>query len=74
MRGGREHGHANADLGDEFLGRALADAGDLVELVHGVGEWGDQLVDAGVEDGDVRGQGVMRRSMLAQRKAWWSSK
>src|SRR3954452_1705937 len=35
--------------------------------VRSLGERVDQLVDAGVEDGDVRGQGVD----AAQRKAWW---
>jgi hypothetical protein len=58
MRRGGEHGHRHTDLGDEFLRRALSDAGDLIELVHGVDERGDQVVDARVQGGDVRGEGI----------------
>jgi len=43
-RGG-EPGHVHADLGDEFLGSGLADAGDLIELGHLVCERGDHFID-----------------------------
>jgi len=32
--GSGEPGHVGPDLGDELLGAGLADAGDLIELVH----------------------------------------
>lgn len=31
---GRETGHIGPDLGDEFLGAGLANAGDFIELGH----------------------------------------
>src|SRR4029450_11159010 len=52
VAGGREHGHVDADLGDDALGGALADPGDGVQPVTGHRERGDPLVDAAVQSGD----------------------
>jgi hypothetical protein len=52
VAGGREHRHVDPDLGDDALGRALADPGDGVQPVTGHGERGDHLVDAAVQGGD----------------------
>ena len=47
-----------ADLGDEFLGGAGADTGDLVYPVDHLVMWGGSFGDLRVEGGDVRGQDV----------------
>ncbi len=74
MRRGGERGHPHADLGDEFLGRALSDAGDLIKPHDGVGERGDQLVDGHVEGGDVGGESVDAAQHGRAEEAWWLSK
>ena len=53
MPGGREPGHVRSQLGDEQACGGLADPGDLVQPVDGVGEAGDQLGKLGVELGQV---------------------
>ena len=52
MAGGGEHAHVDTDLGDDALGGPFADPGDGVEMVAGLNERGDHLVDAFVEFGD----------------------
>ena len=56
--GGGELGHVDTDLGDDALGRALADTGDRVEPIAGFTERGDHPVDFTVEVGDRRFQVV----------------
>src|SRR5215213_6394702 len=72
--GGREHGHVDADLGDDDLGGAFADPGDGVQPVTGHRERGDHLVDAAVQGGDgafqvlqvVKGQPDQQRVVVAE--------
>ncbi|MFD0327718.1 hypothetical protein ACFQZC_04495 [Streptacidiphilus monticola] len=72
MAGGGEDGHVGADLGEDDLGGAWADAGDLVDAVDQVeqsgsagggwcGGWvgvGQVLFDPGGEAVDFGGEGV----------------
>lgn len=58
MRGGGERGHVHPKLGDDLLGGAQADTGDLIQLRHRRRERGDHLLDPGVQVGDVSGQRV----------------
>ena len=58
MCGRREHGHVQADLGNEFFGGPDADAGDLVEPLHGVGEGLAVACDRGVQSDEGLGEGV----------------
>lgn len=51
MGGGGEHRHVDPELGDHGLGGPLADPGDGVEAVTGLGERGDDPVDRHVEFG-----------------------
>jgi hypothetical protein len=53
VAGGGEAGHVDPDLGDYAGGGGAADAVDLVEPAHRLGERGDQLLDLGVQRGDV---------------------
>jgi hypothetical protein len=45
-------------LGDDLLGAGGADAGDLIELGHLVGERGDGLADPHGELFDLAGEGI----------------
>ena len=58
MASGGEAGHVGADLGDEFLGAGLADAGDLIELGHLRRERGDRLIDPPGQFLDLGGERV----------------
>ena len=53
MRGGGEPGHVGPDLGEDDVRGGDPDPGDLIELVHRLGERGDQLLDPGLDRGDV---------------------
>ena len=53
MPSGREPGHVRPELGDEQVRSELADPGDLIQPVDGMGERGDQLGELGVELGQV---------------------
>jgi hypothetical protein len=56
VRGGRELAHVDADLGDDYLGGAFADAGDGHKPAHLVSERGDHPVHLGVEAVDTGAQ------------------
>ena len=53
MPSGREPGHVGSQLGEQQAGGGLADPGDLIQPLDGVGERGDQRLELGVELGQV---------------------
>jgi hypothetical protein len=53
MPSGREPGHVRSQLGEQQVCGDLADPGDLIQPVDGMGERGDQLGELGVELGQV---------------------
>jgi hypothetical protein len=53
MRGRREPGHVDADLGDQLCGGHGVNAGDLSKPGRLVGERVDRLLDARVEGSDL---------------------
>jgi hypothetical protein len=65
---GREPGHVRPELGDEQLRGGLADPGNLIQPLDGVGERGDQLLELGVELGEIGVQGVHPAQHLAQQE------
>jgi len=69
VAGGGETGHVGADLGDQFLGAGLADAGDLIQLGHLSRERGDRLIDPPGQRLDLGGQGVGPVEHLVQQVA-----
>ena len=62
MRRGGEHGHVTPISATSSWAEPLSDAGDLIEPGRRRGERGDQLVDPGVQDGDVAVRASMRRA------------
>src|SRR5215217_7818298 len=74
MPSGREPGHVHAELGDEQAGGDLADPGDLIQPINCPGEAGDQLLELGVELGQVGVQLVHSGQHLGEQKACWSVK
>ena len=58
MRVGGEHGHVDADLGEDVLCTDPAHARDFVELVYLVLKRGDQLFDSGSEVVDLGAEPV----------------
>jgi len=60
VRGDREQGHVDPDLGDDHPGCGGADPGDLVQLGDRVSERGDLGVDPGLDGSDVRSSASMR--------------
>ena len=53
MPSGREPGHVRSQLGEQQACGELADPGDLVQPINRPGEAGDQLLELGVELGQV---------------------
>ena len=49
MPGGGEPGHVGADLGEDHIRAGQADAGDLIQPGHRVGERGGVCVDPRIE-------------------------
>ena len=74
MRGGREAGHVDADLGDDALGGPFPDPGDGVEPVTGLAKGSHHPVDhlALVELGDRRFEVVEVIQDHSQHDAWCS--
>jgi hypothetical protein len=58
MPSGREPGHVHAEFGDQQVRGGLADPGDLIQPINRPSEAGDQLLDLGVELGQVGVQGI----------------
>jgi hypothetical protein len=65
---GREPGHVRPELGDEQLRSQLADPRDLIQPLDRPSEAGDQLLDLGVELGQVGVQGIHPAQHLGQQE------
>jgi hypothetical protein len=48
-----EPGHVDPDLPDQFGRADPGDPGDLSQLLHLAGEWGDQFLDPGLQRADL---------------------
>ena len=66
MPGGREPGHVHAELGEQQACSQLADPGDLIQPVDRLGEGGAQLLELGVQVGQVGVQGVHPGQQLGE--------
>jgi hypothetical protein len=67
MPSGRESGHVRSQLGEQQACGDLADPGDLVQPINRPGEAGDQLLELGVELGQV-GTGLRSGELLRLRR------
>jgi hypothetical protein len=63
---GREPGHIHAELGDEQVRGGLADPGNLIQPLDRRRERGDQLLELGVEVGEIGVQRVHPAQHLSQ--------
>jgi hypothetical protein len=68
MPSGREPGHVRSQLGEQQARGDLADPGDLVQPINRPSEVGDQLLDLGVELGQVGVQLVHPGQHLGQQE------
>jgi len=68
MPSGREPGHVGSQLGEQQACGELADPGDLIQPVDRRHERGDQLLELGVELGQVGVQLVHSGQHLAQQE------
>ena len=69
MARGGEAGHVQADLGDDGVRGGQADAGDLIQPGHRLGERGDLLLDPGVQRRDVAADRINAGKHLPSRNA-----
>jgi hypothetical protein len=68
MPSGREPSHVHAELGDEQLRSQLAEPRDLIQPINRPSEAGDQLLELGVELGQVGVQGIHPAQHLGEQE------
>jgi hypothetical protein len=74
VRRGGKRGYGDPDLGDDLLSGPHSDAGDLIQLLHRRAKGAISSAILASSWAMSAARVSMRRSMAAQRKAWWSSK